>query len=441
MSYLKQIFYKVLRNRLWVIMGILTMFIISTVTSLPKQYPFHQLWTDIVRIVTFDVDTEYQSYKFDQIIPISDNNGHTYYLGEKNQRYMRIKFADVDMKNNPSLLTLLNQSEILNEKKTLKLFTKSLESANNLRKPTKIQASITRYPERYLSDIEIQLYQSSQDDPKFKEGTLNTRLLMLSPSLYPAVPDPIFTFALLMFLSLILMIWLTIQRIFYRTFIQLRINKMNISGSIAEIEENFNLHPLNTVELSIGYMNQDWLVIRSFANLQILKLSDLLMFSPQQKKFYSKALETPLKIRALTHDDIQKITASLSRFYPEIYIGDDDNILIAYQHGRYSLENLVEDRKNSAHLDQSLAFSEAIVDQQSLESEKKKSQNDNFYFYLNIFYLLLCLIICFINIWIGLLMILPLIIYDFLKGSFLLLRSPYDLTKHVIKTYRDYKKK
>lgn len=441
MDYLKQIFYQVLRNRLWVIMGILSMFIISTMMSLPKHYPFHQLWTDIVRIVTFDVPTESESYTFDQIIPITDNNGNLYYLGEKNHHYIRIKLTQTDRDNSPSLLKLFNQSEILSDQKKLKFFTKGLEKANNLRTPTKINAFITRYPERYLSDEEIKLYQSTQSDPKFKEGTLNTSFLILSPSLYPAAPDALFTFSFLMILSTILMIWLMIQTIFYRAFIQLRINKMNVSGSVSEIEENFNLHPLNTVKLSIGYMNQDWLVVRSFANLQILKLSDLLMFSPQHKQFYSKVLETPLKIRALTHDDIQKITTNLSRFYPEIYIGDDESILIAYQHGRYALTKLVETRKNSEVLDESLAFSDQIADQQSIEAKNKKNRDDNIVMYIGIFYVLLCLIVGFINIWIGLLMFLPLIIYDFLKGSWLLLRAPYDIAKHVIKTYRSYKKK
>lgn len=436
----KQEFYKVLRNRLWIIMGILILFIISTVTSLPSQYSASQFWMDITRIVTFDMDIETQTYKFDQIIPISDNNGNVYYLGQVDQNYIRIKFAEADTKNNPSLLNLLNQSEILNDKKVLKFFTKSLEKVNDLRTPTKIRASITRYPDRYLNHEEILLYQSMMNDPKFQSGTLKTKLLVLSPSLYPKVSEDIFRFTVLLILWMILVIWLMIQTIFYRAFIQLRINKMNISGSVSEIEDNFNLHPLNLIQLSIGYMNQDWLIMHSFANLQMLKLSDLLMFSPTQKQFYSKALETPLKIRSLSHDDIQKITTHLSRFYPEVYVGDDESILIAYQHGRHSLEKLVEDRKNSAYLDQSLAFSEAIVNQQSLEAEKKKSQNDSFYFYLNIFYLLLCLIACFINIWIGLLMF-PLIIYDYLKGGWFLLRSPYDLTKHISKTYRDYKKK
>ncbi|GAA5102591.1 hypothetical protein [Wohlfahrtiimonas larvae] len=413
----------------------------STVTSLPKHYPFHQLWTDIVRIVTFDIPTESESYTFDQIIPIADNNGNLYYLGEKNHHYIRIKLTQTDRDNSPSLLKLFNQSEILSDQKKLKFFTKRLEKANNLRTPTKINAFITRYPERYLSDAEIKLYQSTQSDPKFKEGTLNTSFLILSPSLYPTAPNALFTFTFLIILCSILMIWLMIQTIFYRTFIQLRINKMNVSGSVSEIEENFNLHPLNMVELSIGYMNQDWLIMRSFANLQILKLSDLLMFSPQQKQFYSKALETPLKIRTLTYDDIQKITSHLSRFYPEIYIGDDENILISYQHGRYTLTKLIETRKNSTSFDESLAFSDKIADQQSIAAEKKKLKNDNFYSYLNIVYLVLCLIVCFINIWIGLLMLLPLIIYDFLKGGLLLLRAPYDMTKYVTKTYRDYKKK
>lgn len=440
MSIFKQEFYKVLRNRLWIIMGILLMLILPAVTSFPKQYSAHQFVTDITRVFTSDSQTKPRVYKYDQLIPIADKNNALYYLGEINQQYFLIKLTQSDKENNPSLLKSFNESEILHDKKALKFFTKGLEKANNLRAPTKVNGFITKYPARYLTDHELQIYQSI-NDPKFQNITINTDFLILSPSLYPKIPDEMITFMIYMALGMILMSWLTIQTIFYRTFIQLRINKMNISGSVSEIEENFNLHPLNMAELSIGYMNQDWLVIRSFTNLQILKLSDLLMFSPQQKQFYSKALEKPLKIRSLTCDDIQKITSHLSRFYPEIYVGDDESILIAYQHGRYALTKLVETRKNSEVLDESLAFSDQIADQQSIEAKNKKDRDDNLVMYIGIFYVLLCLVVGFINIWIGLLMFLPLIIYDFLKGSWLLLRAPYDIAKHGAKTYKDYKKK
>lgn len=441
MSIFKQEFYKILRNRLWVILGILLMLILSAVTSFPKQYSINQFVTDITRVFTSDSQTNPRVFKYDQLIPIADKNDVLYYLGEINQRYFLIKLTQADKENNPSLLKSFNESEILHDKKTLKFFTKGLEKANNLRAPTKVSGFITKYPDRYLTDQELQIYQSITRDAKFQNITINTDFLILSPSLYPKIPDEMITFLIYMALGTILMVWLIIQTVFYRTFIQLRINKMNISGSVSEIEENFNLHPLNLTELSRGYMNQDWMILRSFANLQILKLSDLLMFSPKQKQFYSKALEAPLKIRSLTRDDIQKITSHLSRFYPEIYVGDDESILIAYQHGRYALTKLVETRKNSEILDESLAFSDQIADQQSIEAKNKKDRDDNLVMYIGIFYVLLCVVVAFINPWIALLMFLPWIIYDFIKGGLLLLRSPYDAVKHGVKTYKDYKKK